>query len=152
VTPTRPRTLLLVALVGGLVTYLVARATYDDLPPLPWSAAFTTFGLALVELWLAPSIRARLQGRPRTKPIMPIAVARAAAFAKASSTLGALLGGAWVGLLAHLVTRLDLDVPRRDALYSALGLVAALLLVVAALRLEGVCRVPPPPPEAEPGP
>jgi VIT1/CCC1 family predicted Fe2+/Mn2+ transporter len=152
VTPTKARTLLLVALVAGLLTFLLARLRYDDLPPLPWSAAFTTFGLAVLELFLAPSIRARLEGRPRTKPIMPIAVARAAAFAKASSTLGALLGGAWLGLLGHLATRLELTIPRRDAIRSGIGLAAALLLVGAALRLEGVCRVPPPPPEAEPGP
>jgi hypothetical protein len=149
VNPTRPRHLVLTGLIAGLVTYLLMRITYDYLPPLPWSAALSTFGIAVVELFLAPSLRARLQGRPRTRPIMPIAVARAAALAKASSVLGAMFTGVWLGLLALLVTRLDLDVPRRDAVYSLLGLAAALLLVVAALRLEGVCRVPPPPPAAD---
>ena len=148
-TPTRPRTLLLAALVTALVAYGIARLAYDDVPPLPTSGALSTFGLAVLELFLAPSLRARLEGRPRTKPIMPIAVARAAAFAKASSLLGALLGGFWLGLLAYLATRLHLTTPRGDAIRAGISLAAAVLLVVAALRLEGVCRVPPPPPPAD---
>jgi len=151
-TPTRPRTLLLLAFVSGLVTYVLFRWRYSSLPPVPLTAAVTTSGLAVAELFLGPGTRARLAGRPGTKPIMPIAVARIAALAKASSALGALMAGVWLGVGAYVLPRWDLDTPRRDAVRAAAGLGAALLLVVAALRLENVCRVPPPPPEAEPGP
>lgn len=151
-TPTRPRTLLLLALVAGLVTYVLFRWRYSSLPPVPLTAAVSVGGLAVAELFLAPGTRARLDGRPGTKPIMPISVARIAALAKASSALGALMAGVWLGVGAYVLPRWDLTTPRRDTLRAAVGLASALLLVLAALRLENVCRVPPPPPEAEPGP
>jgi hypothetical protein len=150
--PTRLRTLFTVALLAGLVTYVLFRWRYSSLPPLPVSAAVSTGGLAVAELFLAPGTRARLDGRPGTKPILPMAVARIAALAKASSALGAVMTGVWLGIVAYVLPRADLVTPRRDAIRAGIGLAAALLLVVAALRLENVCRVPPPPPEAEPGP
>lgn len=152
-TPTRPRTLVLIAIVSGLVSYLLFQWRYSSLPPVPLTAAVTTAGLAVAELFLAPGTRARLDGRPGTKPIMPLVVARIAALAKASSALAAIGAGVWLGILAYVVPRTDLATPRRDALRAGVGLAASLLLLVAALRLENVCRVPPPhPPEAEPGP
>ena len=151
-TPTRPRTLLLLAAVAGLVTYVLFRWRYSSLPPVPLTAAVTTSALAVAELFLAPGTRARMDGRPGTKPIMPLAVARLAALAKASSALGALMAGVWIGVGAYVLPRWDLATPRRDTIRAAIGLGSALLLVVAALRLESVCRVPPPPPPAEPGP
>lgn len=154
--PTRLPTLLLTALLAGLLTYAAFRARYSSLPPVPATAALSTFLLAAAEAYLAPSIRNRLAGRPRTKPIMPMAVARVAALAKASSALGALLAGMWVGIGAYVLPRIELATPRRDAVNAGIGLACALLLVGAALWLENVCRVkhPPPgePPPAEPGP
>jgi hypothetical protein len=147
--------LLLTALLAGLLTYALFNARYSDLPPLPATAALSTFLLAVAEAFLAPSVRARLAGRPRTKPIMPIVVARTAALAKASSALGALLAGAWLGVEAYVLPRSEARTPRADSVRAALGLVSALLLVGAALWLENVCRVPTPPdgpPPAEPGP
>ena len=154
--PTRLRTLALTALVAGVVTYLVFARWYADLPPLPVTAALSTFLLAVAEAFLAPSVRARLDGRPGTKPIMPIVVARTAALAKASSALGALLAGVWLGVEAYVLGKLHLATPRADAARAALGLLAALGLVAAALWLENVCRVKEPPdeepPPAEAGP
>jgi hypothetical protein len=152
VRPTKVRTLLVVALLAGVAAYLLFKTRYGDLPPVPPTVAATTFVLAMAELFMAPSLRARLEGRPRTKPILPIAVARTAAFAKASSAIGALVAGWMAGVEAYVLTRLDLAAASRDSVNAGLGLAAAVLLVVAALRLEAVCRVPPPPPEAEPGP
>jgi hypothetical protein len=152
VTPTRLRTLLFVAVLAGAVAYVVFRARYGSLPPVPPTIAATTFVLAVAELFLAPSVRARLEGRPRTRPIMPIAVARTAAFAKASSAIGALVVGTLSGAEAYVLSRSDLAAAAADARNAGLGIAASVLLVVAALRLENVCRVPPPPPPAEPGP
>ena len=151
-TPTRLRTLFGIALVAGLVAYLLVRWRYSSLPPLPNTASITTAVLVVVELFLAPGTRARLDGRPGTKPIMPMTVARIAALAKASSAFGAIGVGAWAGIGAYLLPRLELPTPRGDAVSAGIGLAVSLALVVAALRLENVCRVPPPPPPAEPGP
>jgi hypothetical protein len=154
--PTRLRTLLLTALLTGLVAYAFVRRDYSSIPPLPWTASLSAFLLAAAETYLAPSVRARLAGRPGTRPIMPLLVARIAALAKASSVLGALLLGAWAGAAAYLLSNTELDFARRDTPRAIVGAATALALVAAALRLENVCRVkfPPPdaPPPAEPGP
>ena len=150
--PTRVSTLLATALLAGVVTYVVFRLAYSDLPPLPSTAALSTALLAVTVAFAAPSVRARLAGRPGTKPILPLMVARMAALAKACSALGALLAGAWGGVAAYVVPRMEAATPRRDAITSGLGFVAALLLVAAALWLENVCRVKHPPPgDPEPG-
>jgi hypothetical protein len=146
VNPTRLRDLVLAALVTGLLAAGLCTVVYDDLPPLPYTFAASVSVLAVSELFLAPSIRARLDGRPRTKPIMPIAVARTAALAKASSLLGALSTGAWLGVLAYLAARLELRAARPDAVVAGVSALCSLVLVVAALRLEGVCRKKDPPP------
>ncbi|HEX8001887.1 MAG TPA: DUF3180 domain-containing protein [Mycobacteriales bacterium] len=151
-TPTRLASLFGTALIAALLTYAVFGWRYSSLPPVPATAAVSTSGLAVAELFLALGTRARLDGRPGTKPILPLTVARIAALAKASSTLGGLLAGVWLGIGAYVLPRWELASPRRDAIRAGVGLASALLLVVAALRLENVCRVPPPPPEAEPGP
>lgn len=151
-TPTRLRTLLAIALVVGVPAYALFRWRYSSLPPLPNTASVTTLALALADVFLASGTRARLDGRPGTKPIMPMTVARIAALAKASSALGAIGVGAWTGIGAYVVTKVDLATPRADAIRAGIGLVTSVLLVLSALRLENVCRVPPPPPEAEPGP
>ncbi|MDP9436314.1 MAG: DUF3180 domain-containing protein, partial [Actinomycetota bacterium] len=63
------------------------------------------------------------------------------ALAKASSPTGALLAGAYAGLLAHVLT-LDAEQARADALVAGLSAAAALVLVGAALLLERACRTP----------
>lgn len=150
--PTRAWHLVVTGILAGLVAYVLVRAFYADLPPVPRTIAVTTFVLAVAELFMAPAVKGRLAGRPGTKPIMPIAVARTAAFAKASSAMGALVAGALGGCEVYLLGQRSLDAARTDAWSAGLGLATSLLLVGAALRLEYVCRVPPPPPEAEPGP
>jgi hypothetical protein len=143
--------LLLTALVSGLVVYVLFRLAYSDLPPLPSTAALSTALLAAAVAFAAPSVRGRLAGRPGTKPILPMVVARMAALAKACSALGALLVGAWGGVGVYLAPRLEAATPRRDAVTAGLGFIAALALVAAALWLENVCRVKNPP-EADPAP
>ena len=150
-TPTRVRTLLLAAVLAGVVAWAAVRAFYSDLPPLPRTAALSTFLLAVAEAFVAPSVRNRLAGKPRTKPILPLVVARTAALAKASSMLGALLAGVWGGVLAYVVPRRDIATPRADAETAVVGLLSALLLVAAALWLENGCRVKNPP-QADPSP
>lgn len=147
--PTRLRDLAVVAVVCGVASYLLIRRFYGALPPLPYSGALTTFVLAVAELFLAPSIRARLAGRPRTKPILPIAVARIAALAKASSMLAAISIGCWGGALVHLLNRQDLRQARADVVVAAISAGAAVLLLVAALLLERACRVPRVPPATD---
>lgn len=144
--PTRPRDLVIIALVAMLAGFGLFAWVYGDLPPLPYNFAASTLVLAVAELLWAPSVKARLAGRPRTKPILPIAVARTAACAKASSVLAALGAGGWLGALVYLLLKLDLKAARADAVVAGVNVLACAVLLAAALRMEAVCRRKDPPP------
>jgi len=143
--PTRLSGLVALALVAAVAGWGLAELAYGDLPPLPRYAPVTLALLAVAIGFTAASVRGRLQGRPGTRPIVPIAVARHAALAKACSGAGALFAGFWSGLLVFTAQRLEQRAAAGDARTSVLGLLAALALVGAALWLERVCRVPRPP-------
>lgn len=143
--PTRVSQLFAVAVLVGALTWVLVRAAYGDVPVLPRLADVTLLLLALAVAYTANSTRARLAGRPGTRPILPLTVARYAALAKSGSLAGAIVGGAWAGVLVYVVPRLEQRAPAADALTSALGLLAALALVLVSLWLERVCRVKDPP-------
>ena len=144
--PTRISTLAVLAGVLALLAYLLAEVAYGELQVLPWFAPVSLVLLAIVEAGMAKVIRDRLvgrrgaDGRPRGRPLHPMQVARAAVLAKASSPTGAVLLGAYVGLLAYVLP--DHDRLRNDVVVSALSALACLALVVAALLLERACRTP----------
>jgi hypothetical protein len=127
--------------VCAAAAWLLLRGVYSALPPLPWTAVPALLLLAIAESWSGRNLRARLRGDVGSKPILPIAVARMAALAKASSLAAALVGGLSAGFLIYVSGSLDKTAPRSDALVAASTLVAAILLVMAALYLERGCRV-----------
>lgn len=141
-TPTRIWSLVVIGAACAAASWLVLRLVYSDLPPLPWTAVPALLLLAIAESWSGRNLRARLRGRMGSKPILPIAVARMAALAKASSLAGALISGLTAGFLIYVSGSLDKATPRSDALVAASTLVAAILLVMAALYLERGCRIP----------
>ena len=137
-TPTKARNLVLAGLICAIGMWLLLRQVYASLPPLPWSGVPALGLLALAEALTGWNVRARLAGRGT--PIQPIAVARMAALAKASSLVGALIGGLAAGFLIYVSTSLDKSSYRSDALVAAATLGTALLLIAAALYLEYGCR------------
>jgi hypothetical protein len=134
-TPTRVRTLVIIAVVCAIVAWLLLRQAYSSLPPLPWTGVPALLLLAVAEAWSGRSLRSRLRGRG--KPIPPIAVARMAALAKAT-----FVGGFAAGFLLYVTSSLDRAAYRADAYVSAATFGAAVILVLAALYLEYGCRVP----------
>jgi hypothetical protein len=150
--PTRLGTLASVALVSGVLAYLLADNAYGSLPELPAGAPVPLAMVAVVELVLAKVVRDRVMrrpspdGRPPRRPLHPVQVARAAALAKASSPAGALLLGLYGGLFAWTAPKAgSLAAASDDVVVSGLSALAAAGLVVAALLLERACRVPTPP-------
>lgn len=144
-TPTRPSTLLGLVVGFALLGYLLAATAYGSLPVLPLLAPLTMVVLAVVEAGTARVVRDRLSDTPRSggRQLHPLQVARAAVLARASSTGGAVLLGAYAGLLAWTLPRRDdLLSSERDAVVAGLSVLAALALVVAALVLERACRTP----------
>ena len=144
-TPSRPSVLVSLAAGFALLGYLLAVTAYGSLPPLPLLAPFTLAVLAVVELVMARLVHQRLSGRlaPGARPLHPLQVARAAVLARASSTAGAVLLGAYAGLLVWaLQSGGQSPATDRDIPVAGLSVAFSAALVLAALLLERTCRTP----------
>jgi hypothetical protein len=140
VKPTRPGSLLLIGVVCAAIAWIIVRQTFATLPPLPWTAVPAMALLAIGEAIIGRNLKARREGRRPGKPLEPIAVARTAALAKASSAAAVALGGLAAGFGAYVAGQLGKNVPRADAYAAAGTVIAAAALTVAALYLERCCR------------
>src|SRR5262245_30888604 len=139
-TPTRVWTLVIIAAVCAVGSWVLLRQVHTVLSALPWTGVPVLLLLATAEAWSGRSLRARLRGRGR--PVDPIAVARMAALAKATSLAAACVGGFAAGFLLYVASSLDKAAYRADAYASAGTFVSAVVLILAALYLEYGCRVP----------
>src|SRR5215469_18968934 len=100
--PTRVRALLLTGVLAAGVTWALLTVIYSKLPPLTWTGVPALLIAAGAEAWIGRDLRARIQGRPGTKPAPPLFVARMVALAKASSLAAALLAGVSAGFAIYL--------------------------------------------------
>ena len=165
--PTRISTLVIIAVVCAAAGWLLLRAVYAKLPPLPWTGVPALLIAAAAEAWTGRDLRARIAGPPRRssgqgargsgqgardlKPPAPLFVSRMVALAKASAVAAAIIAGLAAGFDFYLAGSLNASVPREDALTAVITFVAAVLLGCAALYLENSCRVPEDPDAPEPG-
>lgn len=143
--PTRLRTLIALAVLAGAVgwgTVQVVDAWFGRVLPVPWLAAAALWLLAGATGYWAVSSRPRLQARPGVRPMPPIVAARTAALAMAASRIGSLVAGFYAGVAVAMVPALG--TPSGSAAFWAatLAAVGSLALVVAALWLEHLCRLP----------
>ena len=139
--PTSLSVLVVAGLAAAAVGWLLLSALYAQMPRLPWLPIIVLGTLAIIEAILAQNTAARIQRRPGAPRVDPLAVARYAVLAKASSLAGALFAGFSAGLLAWLTLE-PTRAARDDVPAAVAGVVAALALVGAALWLERSCRVP----------
>lgn len=143
VTPTRPRDLLAVGLVVAVLANLVIRLTYASLPGFPLFGGITLAVLGVAEAIGGRALRARIRREPGTTPVQPLVAARAVLLAKASSVAGAVVAGAWTGLLVFTAPQAGaVSAAASDTAAALVGLVCALVLVGGALWLERCCRTP----------
>ena len=165
--PTRISTLVIIAVVSAAAGWVLLRAVYAKLPPLPWTGVPALLIAAVAEAWTGRDLRARIAGSPRRgsgqgargsgpgarnlKPPAPLFVSRMVALAKASAVAAAIIAGFAAGFDFYLAGSLTASVPREDALTAVITFVAAVLLGCAALYLENSCRVPEDPAAPEPG-
>ena len=163
--PTRISTLVIIAVVCAAAGWLLLRAVYAKLPPLPWTGVPALLIAAAAEVWTGRDLRARIAGPGRgsgqgargsgqgardLKPPAPLFVSRMVALAKASAVAAAIIAGLAAGFDFYLAGSLNASVPREDALTAVITFVAAVLLGCAALYLENSCRVPEDPDAPEP--
>jgi hypothetical protein len=139
--PTSISVLAVAALAAAAVAWLLLSVFYADWPPLPWLPVIVIAALAVMETYLAQNTAARVQRKPGAPRVDPLAVARYAVLAKASSLAGALYAGFSAGVLAWLLLE-PTKAARDDVPAAAGGVLSSLALVGAALWLERACRVP----------
>ena len=159
-TPVRRRDLAVLTLGLALATWLLVRAYYGQLPPLDWWLPAPLGVLAVAEALGARILHTRLSAlrdaragkRPAARtasavpvrPVEPMLVARLAVLAQASAYVGAVLLGVWAGVLIHVGPAVGrVQAAGADTLTAAIGVLCSAALVVAALWLESVCRIPP---------
>jgi hypothetical protein len=151
VKPTRVSTLVIIAVVCAAAGWLLIRAVYAKLPPLPWTGVPALLIAAVAEVWTGRDLRRRISGRVSgLKPVAPLFASRMVALAKASSVAAAIIAGLTAGFVFYLAGSLNASTPREDALTAVITFVAAVLLACAALYLENSCRVPEDPDAAQP--
>src|SRR4051794_1891730 len=161
-TPVRRRDLVVLAVGMALAAWLLVRSFYGHMPALDWWLPLPLGVLAVGEALGARTLRSRLAAvrearAPRrqeqppqqpapalVRPVEPLLVARLVVLAQASAYVGAVFAGIWAGVLAQVGPALGrLQAATGDSVSAVLGVVCAAGLVVAALFLESVCRVPP---------
>jgi hypothetical protein len=141
---TRPRDLAIAGLLAAIVLYLIMQSAYGSMPPLPTLAGVTLVILAIVDVVLGFSLRSRIHGRAKNgRPVQPLTAARSVALAKASSLLGAIMLGAWVGVLVYVFPkRAEIVAASNDTTSAVIGGVCAIALIAGGLWLEHCCRTP----------
>jgi hypothetical protein len=141
--PTRPQTLVWAFVVAAALSWALMSRVYGDLPRLSGFAPVPILLIALIEALIGRAARARIARRPGTVPLQPLVAARLVVLAKASSLGGALVGGAYAGILLYVFRqRTILAAASADLPIAAITMLSSLVLVAAALWLERCCRIP----------
>jgi hypothetical protein len=145
-TATRPRTLVLLAVlgaVGGWVATALVDAFAGRSFPVPLTVPALMLVLALAVFLWARGTRARLEKRPGTKPMPPLLALRTAALALAVSRAGSVVGGFYLGVAVALSPSWDISYVRGLIIAALVAAIGSGLLVAAGLWLERICRIPP---------
>jgi hypothetical protein len=144
----RIRVLAGVFVVAGVLSWAGARLwnSVGTLPSVPLAAPIVLAVIAVVLLATALSIRARLKAqrerRPEAKGVDPLMAARAVVFGHASALVAALVAGMYGGTGVFLLESLDIPARRDQAVYAGFSVLAGIGVIVAALFLERVCKLP----------
>ncbi|WP_335938335.1 DUF3180 domain-containing protein [Streptomyces sp. PTD5-9] len=133
---------------AGVLSWGGARLwdSLGNLPSVPLAAPIVLAVIAAVLFATTLSIRSRLRAqrerRPGAKGVEPLMAARAVVFGQASALVVALVSGMYGGTGVFLLGSLDVPARRDQAIYAGLAVLAGIAVVVAALWLERVCKLP----------
>lgn len=142
-TPTRPSLLVALALIA-LVLGVAVADLYDTLVglrlPVPWTTAVTLIAIDIGLLGWTLVFRNRL--KREGIHVNPFVAMRTAALAMATSRAGALVVGFFAGVAFWYALDLSIAIARERLVISGVCAVAGVVLVVVALWLERICRLP----------
>jgi hypothetical protein len=147
VTPTRPTTLVLLAVIGcglGFGVVDVWTAWTGSIPTVPWAAPITLAGIAAAFFVAEITLKPRLRRDAGARPLDPLVAARTAMMAKAGCVGGAVVTGVYLGFAGYLLFDFENDYRRHVLLIAGAAALAAALATVGAYLLERACRVKPP--------
>jgi len=144
VTRTRPATLVLLAVIGAVVGFLLqitlsAASAPKFRPEFTFGATLALIGIVGVAL-AVPVYRAT--HGPLRQPVDAFYATRVVVLGKASSLAGALLSGLGIGLAIELLIHSG-STTGETVLRVLATLGGAVLLLVGGLVAEFLCRVPP---------
>ncbi len=121
-------------------------ASLDTLPGVPAAAPLVLAAVAVVLLATALSLRSRLKAarerQPGAKGVDPLGAARAVVLAQASALVSAVVTGLYAGMGIQLLTELDVESRRGQAVTAGFAVLAGVAVIAAALWLQHVCRLP----------
>jgi hypothetical protein len=135
-------------LAAGVLSWAGARLwdTLGTLPSVPLAAPIVLAVIAAILLATALSLRSRLRAqrerRPGAKGVDPLMAARSLVFGQASALVAALVCGIYGGTGIYLLDFLDVPSRRDQVIYAGLAVVAGIAVIVTALFLERVCKLP----------
>jgi membrane protein implicated in regulation of membrane protease activity len=143
VQPTRIRALVLAAVVGGGVTFLMllgVSAYAVTMPNVPWTTPMLMFAGAVAAAVLArvTYLRnhvVRQQQDPR-RALSTLAIAKALLIG------GSLLAGGYLVFALFSVGHLDAPLPKQRLVIGLVTAASAICLVVSGWALERACRTP----------
>lgn len=144
--PTRVSTLVWIGLAAAPVGWSVGRivdAVSNALPPVPWILPLLLVLLAAVLFVGARAVRGWIEERKYDGRMDALGVARLLALAKAGAVFGAAVAGGYIGLGVLALESLAVPAGRNRVILSAAVAVMAVVVAVAAVRLERACQVPP---------
>jgi hypothetical protein len=138
-----------VFVVAGVLAWAVARLwnSLDTLPAVPVAAPVVLAIIATVLLATALSLRSRLKAQrerePGAKGVDPMMAARAVLFGHASALVASLVSGIYGGVgVALLMDPSEAPAREDQTIYAGLSVAAGIAVVVTALFLQRVCRLP----------
>jgi len=148
--PTRVSSLLMFALATTILGFALPSLWFrltDRVFPVPWSATTALVIVAVAIAFWAFDMKRRLAGGAGVKRVDSLVAVRTSALALAASRTGALVAGVYLGVSLYFAqaTYISGSVARslaQDRIVASLAaILASVLLIVAALWLERICRI-----------
>lgn len=141
--PTRAGVLLVCAVLGGILGFLlvpIAEELSGTAPRVEWTSAAVLVLIGAMVLALAYSTHRTIH-RER-KRMDPRRAVNLLLLAKAAALAGAVFAGGYLGFALHFIDNMDVDLPRERVIRSASAAVASIVVMISGLLLERACRVP----------
>jgi signal transduction histidine kinase len=137
------RLVLVVALLATAVAWIGLRLWFDAghaLPGASWGGAVLIVFMAVGVYFAGLPIRRFLRGEA-TRPLSPLRAMRTLVLAQAAALTGALVAGWYAAQALVLLPDADVDSVRAAMLRSLALCVSGVLMVVAGLLVQSMCRI-----------